>query len=263
MKNEQSSGSFWKGKGFYAVLTLVIAGAAAAGFFAVGNMLETLDKEPQKPQYRQPATQEEGIPWQHEPHTPAEEKKQDVPFAQSESSASSVPPSASSSQPKPPAASSTPAKQPAASAAPAESAAPRPVEPPSFALPTNGRNLQGFTGDELVYDHTMNDWRTHNGIDLSGEKGTPVAAPANAAVVDVKVDPQWGNVVELRRDDVLMRVCGLQQVDVKAGDQVKAGDEIGILGEIPAESAMEHHVHVEVIKEGRYLDPETFFKKAE
>ncbi len=263
MKNEQSSGSFWKGKGFYAALTLVITGAVAAGFFAVGNMLDTLDTEPQTPQYRRPIQNEEEIPWQHEPHTPAEEKKEDVPFAHSESSAQSESQNASSSQPKQQDASSTPAKQSAASETPEKSAERHPAEPPSFALPTDGASLQGFTGDELVYDRTMNDWRTHNGMDLAGEKGTPVAAPASAAVADVKMDPQWGNIVELRQGDILMRVCGLAQVNVKAGDEVKAGEPIGVLGEIPAESALEHHVHVEVIREGRYLDPEEFFGQAQ
>ncbi len=259
MKNEQSSGSFWKGKGFYVALTLVVAGAAAAGFFAVGNMLDTLNAPSQPPQYRQPMNVEEEIPWQHEPHAPAEEKKQDVPLAPSESSAQSESPSASSSQPKQQNASSAPAKLSAASETPNESAQQHPVEPPSFALPTQGEKLQGFSGDELVYDDTLNDWRTHNGMDIAGEKGTPVAAPAAAQVVDVKMDPQWGNIVELRQEDIQMRLCGLAQVTVKAGDQVKPGEPIGVLGEIPVESALDHHVHVEVLREGRYVNPEEFF----
>ena len=38
MKNNQESKSFWKGKGFYLALTLVIAGAATASFLAINSM---------------------------------------------------------------------------------------------------------------------------------------------------------------------------------------------------------------------------------
>ena len=69
MKNNQESKSFWKGKGFYLALTLVIAGAATASFLAINSMMDKLGADP-APQIQG----EEDIPWQEEQHTPVEEK---------------------------------------------------------------------------------------------------------------------------------------------------------------------------------------------
>ena len=46
MKNNQESKSFWKGKGFYLALTLVIAGAATASFLAINSMMDKLGADP-------------------------------------------------------------------------------------------------------------------------------------------------------------------------------------------------------------------------
>ena len=151
MKNNQESKSFWKGKGFYLALTLVIAGAATASFLAINSMMDKLGADP-APQIQG----EEDIPWQEEQHTPVEEKQEDVPVAPTSPSSSSKPQSTASSAP-----SSSPA-----SSAPAAPASSQPVQTPSFASPRAGAALQAFSGDELVFNDTMKDWRTHNGLSL-------------------------------------------------------------------------------------------------
>lgn len=158
MKNNQESKSFWKGKGFYLALTLVIAGAATASFLAINSMMDKLGADP-APQIQG----EEDIPWQEEQHTPVEEKQEDVPVAPTSPSSSSKPQSTASSAP-----SSSPA-----SSAPAAPASSQPVQTPSFASPRAGAALQAFSGDELVFNDTMKDWRTHNGMDLAGAAATP------------------------------------------------------------------------------------------
>ncbi len=94
MKNNQESKSFWKGKGFYLALTLVIAGAATASFLAINSMMDKLGADP-APQIQG----EEDIPWQEEQHTPVEEKQEDVPVAPTSPSSSSKPQSTVSSAP--------------------------------------------------------------------------------------------------------------------------------------------------------------------
>ena len=104
MKNNQESKSFWKGKGFYLALTLVIAGAATASFLAINSMMDKLGADP-APQIQG----EEDIPWQEEQHTPVEEKQEDVPVAPTSPSSSSKPQSTVSSAPSSSPASSAPA----------------------------------------------------------------------------------------------------------------------------------------------------------
>ena len=95
--------------------------------------------------------------------------------------------------------------------------------------------MQGFSGDELVYNETMQDWRTHNGLDIRGSMNMGVQAPANGTVTAVYEDPQWGGVVEIECQDVMVRLCGLDRIKCKAGDTVEMGKTIALLGDIPAE----------------------------
>lgn len=251
MKNNREQKNFWKGKGFYLALTLVIAGAATASFLAINSMMENLGAAPA------PHMQgEEDIPWQEEQYAPAEEKQEDVPVAPvppAQPPSSSAPQSMSSSAPSSPPASS-------ASAAPAGS---RPAQTPLFASPGAGATLQSFSGDELVYNDTLKDWRTHNGMDIACAEGDAVTAPASASVSRAYTDPQWGGVVELSAGGLTVRVCGLAQLAVKEGDTVAVGDALGTAGEVPAESAMKTHVHLEFVKDGAYADPVAYFAPAE
>ena len=80
--------------------------------------------------------------------------------------------------------------------------------------------MQAFSGDELVFNDTMKDWRTHNGMDLAGAAGDAVTAPTGAVVARAYEDPQWGGVVELNAGKLTVRVCGLADIAVKEGDTV-------------------------------------------
>ena len=49
---------------------------------------------------------------------------------------------------------------------------------------------------------------------------------------------------------------GLETVFAETGQTVMAGDAIGTVGDdLPFESAEEPHLHLEVIKDGRRIDP--------
>ena len=44
-------------------------------------------------------------------------------------------------------------------------------------------------------------------------------------------------------------------LSVKAGDNVSTGQPIGTVGKIPAESLLPSHLHFEMKKDGKYIDP--------
>lgn len=251
MKNDHRFQSFWKGKGFYLALTLVIAGAATASFLAINSMMDRLGTQ------STPRIQgEEDIPWQEEQNAPVEEKQQDVPVVPAPQSSSSQPQSTASSAPS----SSSVSPASSASAAPASS---QPAQTPSFASPHAGATLQTFSGDELVYNETMRDWRTHNGLDIAGAPGDAVTAPTSATVSRAYEDPQWGGVVELSAGNLMVRVCGLSDLAVQQGDSVALGDALGTVGELPAESALDSHIHLEFLENGSYVDPSSYFAAVE
>ena len=98
-----------------------------------------------------------------------------------------------------------------------------------------GRVLNAFSGDELVYNKTLGDWRTHNGVDYACTQGAAVAAPVAGKVVSAGAEGNWGTVVVL--EDAagrLWRLCGVADPAVKAGDTVAAGQKLGTVGTVAA-----------------------------
>lgn len=153
--------------------------------------------------------------------------------------------------------SSQPPKQPVSSAEPAK---PTAVTPQSFSYPVGETVLREFSGENLIYSETMQDWRVHAGVDFAAKEGDPVKAIADGTVKDAYHDDLFGNVVYIEHGNVGSCYCGLQDMNVKAGDPVKAGQEIGTVGVTPCESADEAHLHFAVKNSGKWVDPLTILK---
>lgn len=128
-----------------------------------------------------------------------------------------------------------------------------------FVLPVNGQIFAAYSGDELVYNPTMNDWRSHNGIDVYAPQDALVTAGCDGTVADVYSDGMLGWVVEMQRGSFGVRYCGLaDNVQVKKGDRVVQGQKIGTVGQIPLESGEKSHIHLEFFTDSGYADPNDF-----
>lgn len=133
---------------------------------------------------------------------------------------------------------------------------PAAAQAPSYSSPVSGSPVQAFSGDELVYNQTLGDWRTHNGTDFACSAGEDVFAPAGGKVTEVTKDGNWGGVVTIAAaDGSLWRVCGVSDATVRAGDTVTTGQQLGRAGTVGCESLLGSHIHLEIEKDGRYLDP--------
>jgi len=166
-------------------------------------------------------------------------------------------------QPEEPAAAAPPVTAPAvqetAPAAPA-AAVPQPAAP-HIIEPISGQTVAAFSMDELLYDETMADWRTHNGVDIAAAEGAPVKAAADGTVVSVKNDELMGVTVTIRHTDGYQTVyANLQEKPpVAEGQEIAAGDVIGYVGTTSqAEASMEPHLHFSVLKDGDVIDPADF-----
>ena len=113
-----------------------------------------------------------------------------------------------------------------------------------------------YSKGEPVKSLTFGDWRVHNGVDLSAKKGDSVKAMANGTVQEVKSDPMLGKTIVIDHGAFTASYCGLgDTVLVKKGDTVEVGQEIGSIKEVPSEIVEESHLHLEVTKDGKYVDP--------
>ncbi len=132
---------------------------------------------------------------------------------------------------------------------------------PTFVLPVNGKIFAAYSGDELVYNRTLDDWRTHNGVDISAAPGDAVKSGADGKVVNVYEDGMLGTVIEIEHNGFTAKYCGLtQSTFVKAGDSVKQNQSIGTVGEIAMEVAEESHIHLEISKNSKTVNPDTVLK---
>lgn len=129
---------------------------------------------------------------------------------------------------------------------------------PEVISPLDGTTVTVFSMTELLYDQTMADWRTHNGIDIQAAEGDSVRTAASGTVLSVKDDELMGTTVVIQHGGGYTTQYSCLQKDppVQEGDQVAAGDIIGLVGSTAsAEGSMGPHLHFSVSKDGKLIDP--------
>ena len=99
----------------------------------------------------------------------------------------------------------------------------------------------------------------HRGIDIAAASGTPVRAPANGIVVKTGMDTRYGLHIDLdHQNGFKTRYGHLSTVLVKQGMEVVRGDLIGHVGMTGRASG--HHLHYEVHKNRRRVDPMKYIR---
>lgn len=262
---------FISGKGFYLALAVCLAGAGAAAWVAVDKTIQNIEATPLE---QTPQAQQQEIDTQ-----PAEQKVENIPQEDTsaslseqldktfQSETSDPEPEESSQEALQQQASSVPAEPSSVQQASSETQQPsteastQPEEPSDsdefmLTLPVSGANITPFSGDMLVKNETLGDWRTHNGVDISAAIGTSVLSASDGTVTDIRSDPMWGNVVEVSCGDYVLTYAGLgDDILVEEQSAITVGQPIGSVGEIPCELSLETHLHFDVKQNGEYVDP--------
>lgn len=127
-----------------------------------------------------------------------------------------------------------------------------------ISLPVNGEIIRKHSPSEHVYYKSMDDWRTHNGIDISAPIGSVVCACSQGIVEKVYEDKKLGVVVEIgHENNVKSRYANLQDLNfIEVGRKVQKGDVIGSVGESSvSEGHDDPHVHFEIVRDGESKNP--------
>jgi murein DD-endopeptidase MepM/ murein hydrolase activator NlpD len=94
----------------------------------------------------------------------------------------------------------------------------------------------------------------HEGMDFAGANGSDVVAVANGIVVFSGRRDGYGLMVEISHGENLRTRYGHhQELLVRAGQSVKRGDVIGLMGSSGRSTGP--HVHFEVLKSGKPVNP--------
>jgi murein DD-endopeptidase MepM/ murein hydrolase activator NlpD len=97
--------------------------------------------------------------------------------------------------------------------------------------------------------------RFHKGVDIAAAYGQEVPAAAAGTVTFAGTQGGYGNLVIVRHEGgAETRYAHLSQLDVHEGDQVRAGDVVGRVGQTGR--ATGPHLHFELREDGRPVDPQ-------
>ena len=114
--------------------------------------------------------------------------------------------------------------------------------------PTNGLISREFNEDEK-----------HLGMDIVNEESTPIFAVADARVIFSDFSKDFGNFLILDHQNgyITHYYHNLENFSSK-GDFVKKGDVIATMGNTGMSSGP--HLHFEIWKDGKVINPKTFYK---
>lgn len=132
---------------------------------------------------------------------------------------------------------------------------------PTFCPPLAECSLDiDFSDTVLVFSQTMNDYRTHMGIDLGAQLGDSVMAVADGIITNIWNDPFMGTCVSIEhKGNAVSYYKNLDPVvkeGIVIGASVKAGDVIGAVGESAMnEIAQEPHLHLEMKVNDKHVNP--------
>ncbi len=248
MKNQnflRRLGDFALGKGFYIVLFLCVAAIGISGYY----LFRSFDNP------SEPAASAAGSATVTLPDAQAEVPTPIV---------TAPPAPAVQNQPEP-----QPAQPDKQEEKPAEPAPvpddPEPVAQPEdrptatvYTWPVNGEILRDFSVETLALDPTLQDWRTHGGLDLAAAEGSKVIAMCSGTVSKVYRDGLMGATVMIDHGNGLTSaLCSLGEApSVKEGDAVETGTVVGTVGNTAiAEIGVPSHIHLETWLNGERVDP--------
>jgi septal ring factor EnvC (AmiA/AmiB activator) len=96
--------------------------------------------------------------------------------------------------------------------------------------------------------------KMHEGIDFTAKRGTPIQASGNGKIIKVKKSPSYGNYVVISHGYGYETLYAhMQDVQVKVGQEVTRGEQIGTVGNTGRSTAP--HLHYEIHLNGRPINP--------
>jgi murein DD-endopeptidase MepM/ murein hydrolase activator NlpD len=100
----------------------------------------------------------------------------------------------------------------------------------------------------------------HRGVDFAGPAGAQVVAVASGVVTYAKERFGYGKTVEINHGNgYVTRYAHNQRLLVTVGDTVQKGQAISLIGSTGRSTGP--HLHFEVLKQGRPVDPMSFVRR--
>jgi murein DD-endopeptidase MepM/ murein hydrolase activator NlpD len=120
-----------------------------------------------------------------------------------------------------------------------------------FIWPINGR-ISSIFGLRLFFNEQER--RPHSGLDIAAAEGTPIKAVADGTIIDTGDFFFSGNMIYLDHGQGIVTLYAhLSKISVKAGDKIKQGEIIGLVGQTGRVTGP--HLHFAVYANQTLIDP--------
>ena len=131
---------------------------------------------------------------------------------------------------------------------------------PEFSNPTGGCVLKDFSEETPVFSVTMEDYRTHHGVDVFVDIGERILSAADGTVKEIWEDPMMGTCLSVEHTggavSIYKNVSPELPEEIQVGSEVKGGQLIAVGGESAlCEIAEEPHLHFELEINGVGVNP--------
>lgn len=127
-----------------------------------------------------------------------------------------------------------------------------------FSPPVKGEIQKMYSIDKVIYSKTLNQWKTHDGIDIAADENTTVKAIERGVVDKIYDDAFYGKTIEIEH------ILGYKsiysnlgdKVYVNVGESVSKGQKIGVIGKSSVgEYLDDFHLHFMLYQNEKSVDP--------
>lgn len=135
---------------------------------------------------------------------------------------------------------------------------------PVFAYPLEGDVVLGYSIDSLIFDPTLEQYRTNASVSLSAPVGSEVKATADGEVKEIKEDDAKGTSLVVEHANGWLTTYSQLEEDVfvNAGDAVVKGQALGVVTEPSAYSvALGAHLDFAMEQNGASVNPLDILQK--
>lgn len=128
--------------------------------------------------------------------------------------------------------------------------------------PVTGNILMDYSVDRVIYDATLEQFRTNPAVVIDAEAGTKVVSAAKGVITSIKKEDETGLTVTQSIGNGYSLVYGqLKGVKAKKGDVLEAGEVLGLVAEPSKYYTVEgSNLYFQVIKDKETVNPMLLFK---
>lgn len=126
-----------------------------------------------------------------------------------------------------------------------------------FVKPVDGGISKPFSPQSLIFSETMDDWRTHNGIDILCPLDTKIVSAESGIVKAVYSDINYGYTVVIQTGEYQHIYSSLSSdINLTEGQNINKGEVIGTTSDTcMSEICDEPHLHFEMKNNDVYVNP--------